>query len=276
MGEKLVSRKSKQTKLLKASLLSPKNLFVLATGFAAGVYFSTYVLIPIGIMAYGILCYLDLSSVEFAKKVLGFNEHVPDTVADGDEMRSLSDQQKARKLETKELQSLQANITTTKEKIQRLYSDADEFTRALLGDFSQVENLVRLSDEFLLKAQTIQNYLSSENVEQIKQDITSLQEKIQKISDDFSKRQYEQALNARRKHLQSLQDIQQVYERLVSQLTNISISLDSMYSRMMKLKTSEYSLESADSDQVSTQLDDLLRDVEQLDTALNENLSLPE
>lgn len=275
MGEKLVSRKSKQTKLLKASFLNPKNLFVLATGVVAGVSFS-YVLIPIGIMAYGILCYLDLSSVEFAKKVLGFNEHVPDTFVDGDEMRSLSDQQKARKLETEELQSLQTNITTTKEKIQQLYNDADEFTRALLGDFSQVESLVRRSDEFLLKAQTIRNYLSSENVEQIKQDITSLQEKTQKISDDFSKRQYEQALNARRKHLQSLQDIKQVYERLVSQLTNISISLDSMYSRMMKLKTSEYSLESADSDQVSTQLDDLLRDVEQLDTALNENLSLPE
>jgi hypothetical protein len=227
-------------------------------------------------MAYGILCYLDLSSVEFAKKVLGVNEEKSDTAVDSDEMRSLSDQQKAQKLETKELQSLQANITTTKEKIQQLYDNADEFTRALLGDFAQIQNLVRRSDEFLLKAQTIRNYLSSENVGQIKQDITSLQEKIQKISDDFSKRQYEQALNARRKHLESLRDIQQVYERLVSQLTNISISLDSMYSRMMKLKTSEYSLESADSDQVSTELDDLLRDVEQLDAALNKNLSLPE
>lgn len=275
MGEKLVSRKSKQTKLVKASLLNPKNLFVLATGFMAGAFFS-YVLIPIGIMAYGILCYLDLSSVEFAKKVLGVDEEKPDAVVDSDEMRSLSDQQKAQRLETKELQSLQANITTTKEKIHQLYDNADEFTRALLGDFSQIQNLVRRSDEFLLKAQTIRNYLSSENVGQIKQDITSLQEKIQKIRDDFSKRQYEQALNARRKHLESLRDIQQVYERLVSQLTNISISLDSMYSRMMKLKTSEYSLESGDSDQVSTELDELLRDVEQLDTALDENLSLPE
>jgi hypothetical protein len=275
MEKQLASRKNKQTKLLKASLLNPKNLFVLATGFVAGTFFS-YVLIPIGIMAYGILCYLDLSSVEFAKKVLGVDKEVSDAALDNDEMRSLSDQQKARKLEAKELQSLQTDITATKKKIQQLYDDTDDFMRALLGDFCQIENLVGRSDELLFKAQTIRNYLSSENVDRIKQDITSLQGKIQKIRDDFSKRQYEQALNARRKHLESLQDIRQVYERLVSQLTNISISLDSMYSRMMKLKTSEYSLESAESDQVSAQLTELLRDAEQLDTALNENLALPE
>jgi len=275
MTKKLASRKSKIRKLLKTSLLNPKNLFVLATGFVAGTFFS-YVLIPIGIMAYGILCYLDLSSEEFAKKALGFDKGVSDAALDDEEMRSLSDQQKAQKLEEKELQSLQANIAATEEKIQQLYDNTDDFTRALLGDFSQIENLIKKSDEFLFKAQTIRNYLSSEDLAQIKQDITSLQGKIQSISDDFSKRQYEQALNARHKHLESLRDIQQVYERLVSQLTNISISLDSMYSRMMKLKTSEYSLESAEGDQVSTQLNDLLRDVEHLDTALNENLSLPD
>jgi len=44
---------------------------------------------------------------------------------------------------------------------------------------------------------------------------------------------------------------------------------------MMKLKTSEYSLASAESDQVSTQLNDILQEVERLDSALNDNLSLP-
>jgi DNA repair exonuclease SbcCD ATPase subunit len=274
MTKELVSRKSKMTKLLKASLLNPKNLFVLATGFVAGIFFS-YVLIPIGIMAYGILCYLDLSSEDFVKKVLKLDENGSEAALETDAMPSLSAQRKAQKLEAKELQSLQANIAATREKIQQLYDNTDDFTRALLGDFSQIENLAEKSNEFLLKAQTIRNYLSSENVVQIKQDIPSLQEKIQSVSDDFSKRQYQQALRARSKHLKSLRDIQQIYERLVSQLTNISISLDSMYSRMMKLKTSEYSLASAESDQVSSQLDDLLRDVEQLDTALTENLALP-
>jgi chromosome segregation ATPase len=271
MAEKLRSRESKQKKLLKVSLLNPKNLFVLATGFVAGIFFSP-ILIPIGIMAYGILCYLDLSSEEFVKKVLQLDESGSSVT---DEMPPLSTQQQAQKLETKELQSLQANITATKEKIQQLYDNADEFTRALLADLSQVENLVEKSDEFLFKAQAIRNYLASENVSQINQDLTALQEKIQSVSDEFSNRQYQQALVARQKHLESLQDIQRVYERLVSQLTNISISLDSMYSRMMKLKTSEYSLASAESEQVSAQLDQILEDVEQLDTALKQNLALP-
>ena len=87
---------------------------------------------------------------------------------------------------------------------------------------------------------------------------------------------YQQALDARYKHLDTLRDIQQVYERLVSQLTNISLSLESMYSRMVKLKTSEYSLASAESDQVSAQLHGILEEMDQLDSAINENLSLPD
>lgn len=272
MDERL--RKDKLKKLLKASLLNPKNLFVLITGFVAGKF--SLALIPIGIMAYGILCYLDLSSEEFVKKVLNSDKKTAKIDPDKSQIRSLSDQQRAQTLETKELQSLQVNITTTREKIQELYNNTDDFTRALLGDFSQIENLVRRSHNLLLKAQTIRNYLSSENVEQMKNDMTSLQEKIQSLSDNFSKRQYQQALNARHKHLESLRDIQQVYERLVSQVTNISLSLDSMHSRMMKLKTSEYSMASAESDQVSAELNEILRDVEQLDTALNENLELPD
>ena len=110
----------------------------------------------------------------------------------------------------------------------------------------------------------------------MKWDIDKLQQKIQRVKDEFSRQQYQQALDARYKHLETLRDIQQVYERLVSQLTNISISLESMYSRMMKLKTSEYSLASAESDQVSAQLHEILQEMEQLDSALNENLSLPE
>jgi hypothetical protein len=43
---------------------------------------------------------------------------------------------------------------------------------------------------------------------------------------------------------------------------------------MMKLKTSDYSPGSAESKQVSGQLSQLLEDVEQLDTTLNEHLAL--
>ena len=271
MAEKLASRKDQQKKLLKGSLLNLKNLCVLATGFVAGIFFAP-ILIPIGMMAYGILCYLDLSSAEFVKNVLHPEEGGSKAA---DKKQPLAVPPKAQKLATQELQNLQARIVSSKKKIQQLYDCTDEFTRALFCDFAQVESLVAKSDEFLFKAQNIRNYLASENVAQITQDLTDLQEKIQSVSDEFSNRQYQQALAARQKHLESLRDIQRAYERLVSQVTNISISLDSMYSRMMKLKTSEYSLASAESEQVSVQLNQILKDVEQLDTALTENLSLP-
>jgi hypothetical protein len=274
MVKELVPQKTKFRTVVKAAVFNPKNLVVLATGIVAGTLFS-YVLIPIGIMAYGILCYLDLSSADFVKKVLKLDETPPKATGKAAEMSSLTAQRKAQQLEAEELQSLQAKIRSSKDKIQQLYDTSDDFTRELLGDFGPIANLVAKSDEFLFKAQTIRNYLSSENAPHIQQDMTTLKEKIHNTGDDFAKRQYEQALQARYQHLESLRDIQQVYERLVSQVTNISISLDSMYSRMMKLKTSEDSLASAESDQVSAQLTSILKDVEQLDNALKKQLALP-
>ncbi len=274
MAQKLTSHKSKQKTLLKASLFNFKNLFVLGTGIVAGASFS-YILIPIGIVAYGVLCYLDLSSEEFAKKVLTSHKSSSKAPLAHKDTDSPSEQAHPRKLKVKELQDLREKIFTTKEKIRQLYDEVDDFIRKLLGDFSQTESLTEKSDELLFKAQNIRDYLASENVGQIQHDITTLQEKIRLVSDDFSRQQYQQALNTRYKHLETLREIQQVYERLVSQLTNISISLESMYSRIMKLKTTEYSLESAESDQVTCQLNDILQEVEQLDSALNDTFSLP-
>jgi chromosome segregation ATPase len=267
-------RRNRLKALLKASLLKPLNLFVLGVGFAAGTF--SYILIPVGILAYGVLCYLDLSSEEFAKKVLSSREKRLNTVSKTEQKRRRSTPPSPPLLTTKELQTLRGKIFATKRRIEQLYQTTDDFMQRMMGDFSATEELVERSDQFLEKAQSIYNYLASEDTEQINADITALQQKIAQVSDDFSKRQYQQALDARYKHLETLRDIQQVYERLVSQLTNISLSLESMYSRMMKLKTSEYSLASAESDQLSAQLHAILEEMDQLDSAMNANLSLPD
>lgn len=270
MGTLKIVRKDQQKKVLKASLLNPKNLFVLAIGLATGAI--SYVLIPVGILAYGILCYLDVSSKDFVDRVLG---RKPNNSSER-KIRPISQQQATIILNAEDLQQLQTNIMTVREKIQHLYEEADDFTQNILRGFFQIDNLVERSEAFLLKAQKIRNYLISEDIDRIQQDITSLEEKIRNVDDSFSKRQYQQALEARYKHLESLYDIQQFYQRLASQLTNISISLDSVYSRIMKLKTSEYSQARIESEEVSAQLTQLMEDVEQLDTALSRDLNLPE
>jgi len=262
------ARKAQHKQLLRAALLNPKNLLVLAIGLATGTI--APILIPIGIMAYGILCYLDLSSEDFVKRVL--YPHADPPAPENVVIHAFSERDLAQRLEAEELQQLSANIRASQAKIQRLYTQADPFLQEILGNMFHVDNLVERSGAFLLKAQTIRNYLASEDVEKIQRDIGDLEDKIRQVSDDFSQRQYEQALTARRKHLESLDDIHKIDERLTSQLTNISLSLDSIYSRMMKLKSSDYSLHSAESDQVSEQLTHLVADVEQLDAALNQNL----
>ena len=69
MAEEFTSRKKKQKKLLEAAFFRHRNLFILSTGIVTGILASP-ILIPIGIIVYGIVCYLDLQSEEFVKKVL--------------------------------------------------------------------------------------------------------------------------------------------------------------------------------------------------------------
>ena len=265
-----MTRQAKQRTIVKAALLNPKNLFVLGVGVLSGAFFAT-ILIPLGMMAYGILCYLDFSSEEFVKKILHHDDCADDIAAEAEFKRDI----RAPSLKIKELQQLRDDITTTQEKIHAFYAGADGFTRRLLGELTQIDELSCRSHDLLLKAQDIRMYLGSENIAKVKQDVALLQEKIRNVRDDFSRQQYQQALDARHKQLDTFRDIQQVHERLISQVTNISMSLESMYVKMMKLKTAEYALAKAESDRVAQQLTGLLDDVEQLDSALNDHLSLP-
>lgn len=264
--------KYQRKKVLKASLLKPTNVLVLATGILAGTF--SGMLIPVGIVAYGVLCYLDLSSEGFLRQVLRSDECPGSAVFP----RPLSTLplpiDMSRKLETLELRKLQTNILATFQKITWLYEKIDDFTRELWGNILPIQKLVERSNQLLYKAQNIQDYLSSEQVERIQHGVTLLQEKIDRAEDAFSREQYQQALDARKGHLANLCDMQRSYVRLVSQLTNISISLDSLHSRMVKLSTAEHSPAKSESGRVIEQLHGMLYDMEVLDAAINEQLSL--
>jgi hypothetical protein len=271
MAAKVPSRKEQYRKLLKEAAYRPRNLFILATGFVTGIW-AHPILIPFGILAYGILCYLDVNTEKFVNAVLTPTETKPRPASAAPKPAEPSPV----RLTTPELLQLQVRITTVQKKIQRIYGQTDAFTHALFGDLTEIENLATKSAEFLGKAQTIQHYLLSENTMQIEQDLTALQEKSQNVADDFARRQYQQAYATRRKHLQALQDLQHMYERLVSHVTNVAISLESLHPRMMKLKTAHDTYSEAEIMQVSTQLRQILEDVEQLDSALKTELALPE
>lgn len=252
--------------LLRAALLRPKNVLVLGTGCVAGI-FAYPILIPIGILAYGLLCYLDINSEEFINAVL---HPSPKARPVRKTLQSNGKQPQPSALTTTELQQLHARMMTAYERLQQLYHDPAMLAEKALGDIEQIASLIEKSTAFLEKAQSIRDYLKAEDVGVIQREMESLQKKIGEVDDEFAQRQYQQAIAARHKQLDTLRDIQRMYERLVSQVTNITVSLDTLHSRVMKLKTTEYSLAQLESEHLSEQLTDLLEDVEQLEQVLSE------
>ena len=270
MKQEMIVEKHRRSALLKASLFKPTNLLVLIAGCLAGNF--SLALVPIGIAAYGALCWLDFSSKDFAKKVFA--------QTDGPAKRPQLNQplpqgfhfQQSQALQAPELTSLQRDIARIGRKISALYHDADDVTQQLLGDLSRIEELGLRSERFLKKAQSLRDYLDTEDFEQISEGISTLRTKIETTEDSFAQQQYQQALTARTQHQQNLQDIQHAYERLVSQVTNISISLESLYSRMVKVNSAGCGSTQFESEQVANELQEMLQDMKYLESALNEQL----
>lgn len=271
MKQQNALEKRRQLTLLKASLLKPTNLLVLVIGCLAGNF--SLALVPIGMAAYGALCWLDFSNKDFAKKIF----------ADADGASNLSELNSplpqgfrfklSQPLQAPELKSLQEDVVRIGLKIAKLYDDADDMTRRLLGDLSRIEEFGVRSERFLQKAQSLRDYLNTEDFEVLEQGVAALQAKIELSRDPFAQQQYQQALMARTKHRQNILDIQQAYERLVSQVTNISISLESLYSRMVKISNTECASAQSENEQVSKELQGMLQEMEYLELALNEQFS---
>lgn len=260
-------RRDQRTRVLRAALLSPRNLMVLGIGGAAGGI--AWYAIPFGILAYGLLCYIDLHSEEFIASVLPPEQSESPA---HEQLYAFSADELAQSIEAGDLRRLDENIRASQEKIHRLRTQSDPMMQHLLRDLSSIDSLVERSQAFLYKAQTLRNYLRSENIPKIERELEGLEAKVRDVSDEFSQRQYAQALQARQSHLAALAEIRRIDERLTSQLTNIALSLDSLYSRMMKLKSADYSFQDAESEHLSEQLTSLLNDVELLDDALSRNM----
>ena len=252
--------------VLKAALLKPTNLLVLAGGCLAAKF--SFMLSPAGIMAYGILCYLDVSNGDFVKKILSSTRHAEplpkNTMPPADSAETLAP----------ELRQLRQQIAAMNQKIAACYRQADDFTRLLIGDLSQIEEIAAKSERFICKAQQIADYLASADETQIQQGIESLEATLRQTTDEFSRSQYQQALEHRHTHLQTVRALQRIYERLRSQLTNIEIAFESMYSRIVKLNSTDATLSEAESQAAAAQLQRMLRDMAQLDAAMNAQLAL--
>ncbi|GAK52370.1 hypothetical protein U14_03621 [Candidatus Moduliflexus flocculans] len=265
--QNLHSQKARSA-ILKAALFKPLNLMILVGGCLAATF--SLALIPVGVMAYGILCYLDVSNDDFVKKISIKKTPFEPKPA---QQRPLNTMLPAAANPTEalipELQRLQKQIAAMNQKIADGYSQVDDFTRQLIGNLSQIEEIAGKSQHFIRNAQQIAEYLAATDEVQIQRGIEDLRATLRATSDSFSRSQYQQALEHRQAHLQTIHDLQRIYERLCSQLTNIAVAFESIHSRIVKLSSADITLTDAESQAIAGQLRRILGEMEQLDAAMN-------
>jgi len=268
------NQRSQKTRsaVLKAALFKPLNLMVLVGGCLAAKF--SFMLIPVGIMAYGILCYLDVSNDEFVKKILKKSTHPESASFRQDQPKHAPLPANSAAVLSPELRQFQEQIAAMNQKITDCYHHADDFTCQLLGDLSQIEEITAKSQRFIHNAQQIANYLASADEAHLQQGIEQLEATLRNTTDEFSRSQYQQALEHRQAHVQTIRDLRRIYERLRSQLTNIEIAFESIHSRMVKLSSTDATLSDAENQAVAAQLQRMLGDMAQLDAAMNAQLAL--
>ncbi|MDQ6695093.1 MAG: hypothetical protein M3014_11865 [Chloroflexota bacterium] len=213
----------------------------LAIGFTISPWF-----FPVGALFYALIVYSSLRDASEAKRVVD-ETFYPD---------------RARKLDLNKLSggyqtALQHALDTRKKITDAVAATGDPGIRkALTESTGDIEELVGTIYDIALKAQSLQSSLqaSNVNISALSQDVTRLERTVSQTKDEFSKGQYQATLDGKRQQLQNYTDTQNALDRWHAQLDNALGTLDTIFSQVLRIRSSEVLSLSTATDQVSTSL----------------------
>ncbi len=213
----------------------------LAIGFTISPLF-----FPVGALFYALIVYSSVRDTTESKRV------IDDTFYP----------ERTRKLDLNKLAggyrvALQHALDTRKKIDDAVAATADPgIKKALQGSTGDMEELVGTIYDIAVKAQSLQSALqaSNMNVTAITQDVARLEQTVHQTKDDFARGQYQATLDGKRQQLQNYQDTESALNRWHAQLDNALGTLDTIFSQVLRIRSSEVLSLSTATDQVSNSL----------------------
>lgn len=148
----------------------------------------------------------------------------------------------------------------TRGKIERAVTEtADPGIRKPLADSTgDMEELIGTIYDIGIKAQSLQASVqaSNVNVSALNKEISKLERIVNSSTDQFAKDQYKATLDGKRQQMQNYNDTNDALNRWHAQLDNALSTLDTIFSQILRIRSSEVLSLSTATDQVSHSLRD--------------------
>ncbi len=137
---------------------------------------------------------------------------------------------------------------------------------------SQLSPLVEQAVRLASRKQQLNKYLQNVDERSLKSYCNSLRQKIEACSDPVEREQLEQALRSREAEAQTYSSINQASRRIDSQLENVEATFASWKAKIIRIKTADVASAASVSEGLYSELDDLSRQIDVLDSSVNEAL----
>lgn len=188
------------------------------------------------------------------------------TLRDVQESRKVLDEvlypERVRKIDLNKLQggyraAMQRALDTRKKIEQAVIGTGDPAIRRALADSTQdMEDLTSSIYDIALKAQSLQNAVGSSNADPaaLQLDIDRLKKVIPTSKDEFTREQYQSTLEGKQQQLKNINDTSEALDRWHAQLDNALSTLDTIFSQVLRIRSSEVLSLSTATDEVSNSL----------------------
>jgi hypothetical protein len=272
-----MSERSELKRVVLASAASPVNLGVLGVAVAVALALAVMgvggagvgaAVLTLGVLAYGALMALDLTSPKFVAKVTGGGPRVRVAEIEKVEPQVMLDQ-----IRPQELRAIYQMILTNYQRTVSAYEgSSDSLKQSLSDSLARCGQLVNEAGRTAVKGNALRNYLELQTAQSIEAEAQSLEESARQAKDEKAAATYQKAAASAREQLATYRQIEGLYDRVKAQLAAIETSTDGVYAKIVKLQATDLQEAILVNQSIAEHLDALSSDMHILESVVEETI----
>jgi hypothetical protein len=213
------------------ALASPMNLLVGGAGGIAGLALSSWPLAALGGLAYLALVAWDLASPSFWKKALDSTLVERGAAVE----RAVAQELEPSAIRDPALRDAAALVRRALDELRRVVAEGEGDALQLVDLGSSVDELAARAARLVHGGDEIARHLSREDPNALRREIDRLEQRAKGAHDPSTARQWSEAAQARREHLQVLGDLAAAQDRILASLSRIAAALDGLSAKVVRM-----------------------------------------
>ncbi len=231
-------------------MIEVKGLVVLGAATLTALATGIFLLLPLGVLAYGAIVWNNLREQRDSVYEL-----------DDSDLKRLIPYYYGRAEQARQVQ---------RQILEEVKTASEDVKTYLRPSLEKIKDLGRKHSYLLGTLQDLDKYLSSVNIRNLEQERHHLEQKRRATQDELTRTHYDRALKSLADKIRNYEEILTGRERIDSQVESIRLSLESIHGQILRVKTADVRQATVQYDSVNTVLDELNVEVDSLTESMDQ------